>query len=160
MAGRFEGGSDLEWRLFEDIFPPAPPKRSRGMPPVPFRTILHTLLYGLITGWRWCDVPCGPQWASKRATHRWWQRWQADGTLAAMQGRMLGSAEARGMMHWESGAVDGACSPWEGWRRGCRPRGEGQREPAPPSHGGGRHAPGPPHPTGPGRRAGPSGAVA
>ena len=42
MAGRFEGGSDLEWRLFEDIFPPAPPKRSRGMPPVPFRTILHT----------------------------------------------------------------------------------------------------------------------
>jgi len=32
MAGRFEGVSDLEWRLFEDVFPPAPSKRGRGMP--------------------------------------------------------------------------------------------------------------------------------
>src|SRR2546428_14152764 len=32
MAGRFEGLSDLEWRLFEDIFPPAPPRRGGGMP--------------------------------------------------------------------------------------------------------------------------------
>ena len=37
MAGRFEGVSDLEWRLFEDVFPPAPPKRGRGMPHAPFR---------------------------------------------------------------------------------------------------------------------------
>ena len=56
MAGRFEGVSDLEWRLFEDIFPPAPPKRGRGMPHVPFRKILNTLLYVLITGCRWCDL--------------------------------------------------------------------------------------------------------
>jgi hypothetical protein len=27
MAGRFDGVSALEWRLFEDVFPPAPPKR-------------------------------------------------------------------------------------------------------------------------------------
>ncbi len=31
MAGRFEGLSDLEWKLFEDIFPTSD-KRSRGMP--------------------------------------------------------------------------------------------------------------------------------
>src|SRR4029434_9258570 len=61
MAGRFEGVSDLEWRLFEDVFPPAPPKRRRGMPHAPFRKILNTLLYILITGSRWCDVPHGPQ---------------------------------------------------------------------------------------------------
>jgi hypothetical protein len=39
MAGRFEGLSDLEWRLFEDIFPPAAPKRQRGMPHASFRTL-------------------------------------------------------------------------------------------------------------------------
>src|SRR5918911_1787312 len=83
MAGRFEGVSDLEWRLFEDVFPPAPPKRGRGMPHAPFRKVLNTLLYILITGCRWCDVPRGPQWASKSATHRWLRRWQTDGTLAA-----------------------------------------------------------------------------
>ena len=46
MAGRFEGVSDLEWRLFEDVFPPAPPQRRRGMPHAPFRKILNTLSYG------------------------------------------------------------------------------------------------------------------
>jgi len=30
MAGRFEGLSDLEWRLFEDVFPPAPPSVGAG----------------------------------------------------------------------------------------------------------------------------------
>ena len=42
MAGRFEGLSDLEWRLFEDVFPPAPQKRGRGMPHAPFRKVLNT----------------------------------------------------------------------------------------------------------------------
>jgi transposase len=114
MAGRFEGVNDLEWRLFEDVFPPAPPKRGRGMPHAPFRKILNTLLYVLITGCRWCDVPRGPQWGSKSATHRWLQRWQADGTLAAMQARLLGLAEERGMIQWHYGAVDGSFSPWQG----------------------------------------------
>ena len=111
MAGRFEGVSDLEWRLFEDVFPPAPSKRGRGMPHASFRKILNTLLYILITGCRWCDVPRGLQWGSKSATHRWLQRWQADGTLAAMQARILGVAEERGMIRWEYGAIDGAFSP-------------------------------------------------
>src|SRR2546423_13416212 len=107
MAGRFEGLSDLEWRLFEDVFPPAPPKRGRGMPHAPFRQILNTVLYVLITGCRWCDVPRGPQCASKSATHRWPQRWQADRTFAAMQARSLGMAGERGVVRWEDGAVDG-----------------------------------------------------
>jgi len=160
MAGRFEGLSDLEWRLFEDVFPPAPPKRSRGMPHAPFRQILNTLLYVLITGCRWGDVPCGPQWASKSATHRWLQRWQADGTLAAMQARILGIAEERGMIHWEYGAVDGAFSPWEGGRRGRRSRRERHRDLDPQSPGGRWHAPGQPHHASQWGRAGTSAAVA
>ena len=69
---------------------------------------------------------------------------QADGTLAAMQVRLLGLAEERGMMRWEYGAIDGAFSPWEGWRPGRRPRGQGQREPDSPSHRGERYALGEP----------------
>lgn len=111
MAGTFEGLSGLEWKLFADVFP-MPPKRSRGMPHTPFRQVVNTLLYVLITGCRWCDLPRGPQWASKSAAHRWLQRWQTDGTLAAMQARILGIAEERGMIQWQYGAVDGSCSPW------------------------------------------------
>ena len=70
MAGRFEGLSDLEWKLFEDIFPETLKKRSRGMPPTPFRYVLNSLLYILITGCRWCDLPQGNIWASKSAKSR------------------------------------------------------------------------------------------
>ena len=116
MAGRFEGLSELEWRLFEDIFPPEPEKRSRGMPKTPFGKVLNTLLYVLITGCRWCDVPRGAQWGSKSAAHRWLKLWYKDGTLATLQARILGMAEERGMIHWHYGAVDGSFSPWQrGW---------------------------------------------
>src|SRR5215471_11992105 len=126
MAGRFAGVSDLEWRLFEDVFPPAPPKRGRGIPHAPFRKILNTLLYVLITGCRWCDVPCGPQWASKSATHRWVQQWQAEGTLAAMQARILGIAEARGMMHWGMAPSMALFPPGKGGGKDVAHRGKGQ----------------------------------
>jgi hypothetical protein len=36
MAGTFEGLSDLEWKLFADVFPPQPTKRAQGMPHAPF----------------------------------------------------------------------------------------------------------------------------
>ena len=93
MAGRFEGLSELEWRLCVDIMPPEPTTRGRGMPHTPFRKVVNTLLYLLITGYRWCDTPRGPLWASKSATHRWLQRWQADGILAAMHAQVLGLAD-------------------------------------------------------------------
>jgi len=159
MAGRFEGLNDLEWRLFQDVLPPAPSKRGRGMPHVPFRQVLNTLLYILITGCRWCDVPRGPQWASKSATHRWLRRWQADGTLAAMQARILGVAEEQGLIRWEYGAVDGAFSPWQGWGRGRRPRGQRQRHADPQPHRGQRHALSEPHHAGQWGRAGASAPV-
>ena len=73
MAGRCEGLSDLAWQLFADLFP-APLKRGRGMPPTPWRQVVHTLRNGVITGCRWCDLPGGVQGASKSAAHRWLKR--------------------------------------------------------------------------------------
>lgn len=45
MAGRFEGLSDLEWKLFDDVFPKESPKRGKGMPHAPYRHVLNSLLY-------------------------------------------------------------------------------------------------------------------
>ena len=116
MAGRFDGLSDLAWHLFADIFPSPPARRGRWMLHTPFRKVVHPLLCVLMTGCRWCDLPRGPPWVSKSAAQRWLQRWQVDGTLAAMQARLLGLAEAHGMIQWPYGAVDGSFSPWQ--RRG------------------------------------------
>ncbi|MEM1368630.1 MAG: hypothetical protein AAGG02_11555 [Cyanobacteria bacterium P01_H01_bin.15] len=41
MAGRCEGLTDLEWKLFEDLFP-EPEQRGPGMPPAPFRFVLNS----------------------------------------------------------------------------------------------------------------------
>jgi transposase len=112
MPGRFEGLTDIEWELFESLFPPEPDKRGKGMPHCPFRYVLNTLLYVLITGCRWCDVPRGEIWASKSAAHRWLKRWESDGTLEKLQGRVLGIAENEGLINWSYGVVDGSFSPW------------------------------------------------
>ena len=58
------------------------------MPHAPFRYVLNSLLYILITGCRWCDLPQGEIWASKSAAHRWLKRWQEDGTFEHLQSRM------------------------------------------------------------------------
>ena len=115
MAGKFEGLTDLKWKIFEDIFPTSS-QRSRGMPHTPFRYVLNTLLYILITGCRWCDVPTGDIWASKSSGHRWLTRWQSDGTMEKLQSRILGLAQEKGLINWNNGAVDGSFSPWQRWR--------------------------------------------
>ncbi len=82
------------------------------MPHTAFRKVLNSLLYVLLTGCRWGDLPRGPPWASKSAAHRWLQRWQGDGTLAELPARLLGLAEEHGMIQWQYGGVDGSFSPW------------------------------------------------
>jgi len=94
MAGTFDGLSDSEWKLFADLLPPEPRKLGRGTPHTPSRKVMNMRLYVLITGYRWCDVPFGPPWASKSAAHRWLQRWQADGTIASAKIVQQREAEA------------------------------------------------------------------
>ncbi|AUB41970.1 Transposase [Nostoc flagelliforme CCNUN1] len=70
-------------------FPKEPEKRGKGMPHAPYRYVLNSLLYILITGCRWCDLPQGDRWASKSSSHRWLKRWREDGTLEHLQARVL-----------------------------------------------------------------------
>ena len=111
MAGRFEGLSDLEWKLFEDVMPNK--QRRVGRRDTPMRYILNSLLYMLITGCRWCDLPRGKQWASKSAAHRKMVNFQRDGTLDRIKARILGIADEQGLIGWDYGAIDGSFSPWE-----------------------------------------------
>jgi transposase len=111
MPGRFEGLNDAEWKQSESLFPPEPAKRGRGMPHTPFRYVLNTLLYILITGCRRCDVPEGIQRASESSAHRWLKRWEKEGTSDRLKARILGIADENGLINRESGAVDGSFSP-------------------------------------------------
>lgn len=110
MARRFEGLSDPEWKLFEDVMPRRP--KRRGQRGTPIRHVLNSLMYILITGCRWCDLPKGRIWASKSTAHRKLSDFQQDGTLEKLKARILGIAQERGLIGWNYGAVDGSFSPW------------------------------------------------
>ena len=43
-------------------------------------------------------------------------RWQSDGTMEKLQSRILGLAQEKGLINWNSGVVDGSISPWQRWR--------------------------------------------
>jgi transposase len=118
MSGRFEGLSDAEWKLPEDLFPPEPAKRKRGMPHVPFRYVPNTLLYILITGCRRCDVPEGGQRASKSPAHRRLKRWEQEGISEHLKARISGIADETGLTNRESGAADGSFLPGKGGGEG------------------------------------------
>ena len=71
MAGRFEGLSDEQWQMLEPLFPEQPKVRGRGQPAKNRRLVLNSILWILITGSRWCDLPEGEQFAKRSTAHRW-----------------------------------------------------------------------------------------
>ena len=119
MAGKFDGVNDKQWAWFEKILPVRERKVGRGRPPTPMRYIINSLLYILMTGCRWCDLPRGKPWSSKSVAHRALQKWSKEGTLEEIKAKVLGLAENQGQIDWSGASVDGSFSPWEGGRSRC-----------------------------------------
>ncbi|MGX9728693.1 MAG: transposase [Candidatus Electronema sp. VV] len=95
--------------MFRNIFP-SEEQGGRGRPAVPSRNILNSLLYILIVGCRWCDLPRGPQWASKSSSHRRLKSWHHEGPLNEIKAGLRGLAKNEWLICWSSGAVDGSFS--------------------------------------------------
>ena len=113
--GRFNGLTDAQWKVIELQLPKEPEKRGKGYPHAPLRLICNTILWVLITGSRWCDVPRGEQWGSASSAHRWLGRWQADGTLDKILTALIETANLSGLLNWERLAGDGFFSQRERW---------------------------------------------
>ena len=117
MSGRFEGISDEAWLLLGSMMPGYGERRGRGMPPAPFRAVINSILYVLITGCRWCDIPDDRDvFASKTSSHRWLMRWQDDGTFDKLCKGIISLADVSGKIDWSYSSVDGSFSLWQ--RRG------------------------------------------
>jgi transposase len=117
MQGRFEGLTDVQWQVIEPLLPKDPAQRRKGYPHAPWRKVCNTILWILITGSRWCDVPKGEQWGSRPGAHRWLGHWQEDGTLDRLLQALLGTAELAGLLDWERLAADGFLGAREEARR-------------------------------------------
>jgi transposase len=115
MAGRFEGLSDEHWSLFSDLIPAKSSKLGRSLSPA--RAVLNSILYVLITGCRWCDVPRGEIWGKRSTAHDRLILWHNDGTWEKIQRSLLELADLIHGIDWKRGSVDGSFSPWKGRRR-------------------------------------------
>lgn len=79
MSGCFEGVSDAQWQMLSPILTAR--SGSIGRPRANARKVLNTILYVLITGCRWCDIPKGEQWGKRSTSHDCLGRWLKDGTF-------------------------------------------------------------------------------
>lgn len=94
--------TDEEWELIQDVFPtPA----ATGRPPRDRRQVVNGILWILRTGAPWRDLPeeFGP-WATV-----WdlFDRWNADGTLDQILGRLRRARIAAGEVDAELWCIDG-----------------------------------------------------
>jgi transposase len=112
MQGRFEGLTEAQFEIFKPLLPPE--HTGRGRPYAPFHRVFNSIIWILITGARWCDLPKGEQWAPKSTAHRWLGIWQADGTWEKIFAHILGMAEVSGLIDWGRASVDGSFVPGKG----------------------------------------------
>lgn len=78
--GQFNGLNDKEWNLIELLIPYRS-ARGRGKQPINPRKVLNSMIWILMTGARWCDIPKGSQWASKSCAHKHLGIWKENGIL-------------------------------------------------------------------------------
>ena len=81
MSARyFEFLTDEQWQLLEPLFP-APIKRGRGKPHAPWRVVVDSILWVLLTGLKWDALPKHPLFSTKSVAHRWFVLWEKSGFL-------------------------------------------------------------------------------
>jgi transposase len=108
MPGKFCGLTDAVWAIIEPLLPAVPAKPGRGRPHAPFRDILNTIIWVLITGARWADVPEENGFGSRSTSHRQLGIWESDGTWENIKARLTGKAYDLGLIDWERSSVDGS----------------------------------------------------
>ena len=111
MSGKFEGLTDEQWEILELLFPKIKKKRGCAHKHTPWRKVLNTILWVLITGARWCDVPIGENFGSRSTSHRWLGKWQEDGTWDKALEIILKDANLAEMLSLERLAADGFFFP-------------------------------------------------
>ena len=113
----FNGMTDDEWNILKALLPKDPIKRRKGMPHADFRSVLNTILWILLTGARWANVPNQSIFASKSSSHRWLKKWKEDGTLNRILIELLKRAQSKGLVNSHRLLVDGSFSPCKDGRK-------------------------------------------
>ena len=111
MSHSFEVLTDPQWELINSCLQQVQLPKVRGRARVDFRKVFNSILYVLITGCRWKDIPIHPQFSSKSTSHLWlkkFRKWQLFDYIFL---QLLKRADFRGKIDWDQLSVDSTFSP-------------------------------------------------
>ncbi|HAH49292.1 transposase [uncultured Gimesia sp.] len=97
--------TDKQWSLIADLFPWKPPAEKGGRPKVHPRDCLEGILWVLVTGARWKDLP--KEYPSKATCHRRFQQWTKDGIFLVAWQRILEQMDENSQLNLTETFADG-----------------------------------------------------
>ena len=100
--------TDSQWSLIADLFQWHPPSQEGGRPQVHPRDCLEGILWVLVTGSRWKDLPRA--YPSKATCHRRFQKWTEQGLLRKAWHRLLDKLDDADQLDWSEFIADGTFS--------------------------------------------------
>lgn len=102
----FQGLNREQWALIKPLFP-KPPSDKFGRKDLSPKKVMNTILWVLITGARWIDVPVGSRWAARSTAHEWLGHWQRTGLLEKVLNLLLEKADTMKLTGFDRLKVDG-----------------------------------------------------
>ena len=111
MAKNFTCLSEAQWRTIKELVNWTPPPQ-RGVPRADFRKIWNSILFVLVRGCRWVDIPKDPAlYCSKSTTHRWLVILQKAHVFDKVLSGLLQAGIAEKKIDLDQIAIDGSFSP-------------------------------------------------
>jgi len=103
---QFQEITDKQWNMVESHLPP--PART-GRPRADDRTIINAIIFVLITGYRWIDLPA--RYGSKSSAHRRFQDFQQKGIWKKILTCAIVSAHKQNKINLQKISVDSSSIP-------------------------------------------------
>lgn len=116
--------TDEHWEMIADLFPELEPRPRGGRPPYSNRACLEGILFVLLTGCRWKDLP--KHFPSKSVCHQRFQLWANLGIFQQVWQRLLLIKKKLGQLDLETIIGDGTFLPAKKGAMRSVPRNQGK----------------------------------
>lgn len=118
--------SDEQWAVIKPLLPPQPRTGRRREHD---REVLNSLVYRLVTGSRYRDLPRTAEYAARTTTYHWLKTWTEAGVLERLWQALLSVLEQKGKVDLSQGSLDGS---FVAAKRGASKSTTGAKAKAPP----------------------------
>jgi transposase len=98
---KFEELDDARWSRIE---PHLPPRAKEGKPRADDRSIVNGILFVLVTGCRWIDVP--RRYGDDSTANRRLRRWEGEGVWKRVMGALIDDGYGTGVVELEEPSID------------------------------------------------------